>query len=239
MIKKSNTAITTISTIAITSIANVAFHSVTIKSAIASSDADYNFTVASDWHDCQQIDASYQAVYAFETPSFYINICQKDNSYFYLGEAKESDKLRFPSVRSSIFIPAYPLENGSGFKAENGNVSYIVVLPFGKQDNLKTYNSNQSEAILTIKRNSKLVSVESSLNKYCHQSETAIAWDTIELQPHNSNQVAAIPQHKDTGAEFALNNQGDRLLPLATFNSDSRFDFYRIGGQLHRLTTCN
>lgn len=232
MIQKSNTAITAISTVSIVSLANVAFHSLTIKNAIASSEADYNFTIASDWHDCQQIDPSYQAVYAFETPSFYVNICQKDNSYFYLGEAKESD-------RSSIFIPAEPMENGSGFKAENGNVSYLVVLPFGKQNNFKAYNPYKSEAILTIKRNNRLVSVESSLNKYCHQSETAIVWDTIELQSDNSNQVAAIPQHRDTGAEFALNNQSDRLLPLETFNSDSRFDFYRIGGELHRLTTCN
>ncbi len=232
MIEKSNTPFTIISTITVIGITNIAVHSIAANKAIASSDADYNFTIASDWHDCQQIDPSSQAVYAFETTSFYVNICQKDNSYYYLGEAKESD-------RSSVFIPAHPTENGSGFKAENGNVSYVVVLPFGKQNNLRTSNRDRSEAILTIKRNNKLVSVESSLNKYCHQSGTAIVWDTIELQPYNSNQVAAIPQHKDTGSEFTLINQGDRLLPSETFNSDSRFDFYRIGGELHRLTTCD
>jgi len=228
MVKKSNAKFTVISTTTVITIANVFTHS----AAIASSDADYSFSIASDWHDCQQISTAYQAVYAFETASFYVNICQKDNSYFYSGEAKQSN-------RSSIFIPAHPIENGRGFKAENGNVSYVVVLPFGKQDALNPSDSEPSEAILTIKRNSRLVSVESSLNKYCHQSGTNIVWDTIDLQPHNSNQVATIPQQQDVGLEFALIHQSDRLLPAETFNSDSRFDFYRIGGELHRLTTCN
>ena len=207
-----------------------------IADAFASSDADYNFRMTSDWQDCQQIGTEYNAVYAFETASFYINICQKDSAYFYLGEAKQSDKSdRKASLHSSIFLPAYPLENGSGFQAQNGNVSYLVLLPFGQHDSNST--PRQKEAILTIKRNDRLVAVESSLNKYCHQPETKVAWDTIELQPHDS-QLATIPQQQDAGLEFSTNEQGDRL-PSQTFNSDSRFDFYRIGGELHRLATCD
>ena len=230
MIKKSN--LTVISTITVIGMANLAFHSVIADSAIASSDADYSFTISSDLNNCQQIGSAYQAVYAFETASFYVNICQKDNAYFYSGETKYSD-------RNSIFIPADPLKNGNGFKAENGNVSYLVILPFSSQSSLKPSDSDRSEAILTIKRNDILVSVESSLQKYCHQSDTTVAWDTIELEPRNYNRVATIPQHQDVGVEFSLVTPSDRLLPSETFNSDSRFDFYRLGGEIHRLTTCN
>jgi len=203
-----------------------------IDRALASSDADYSFVTTSDWSDCQQIDPDYQAVYAFETVNFYVNICQKGDNYFYSGEAKQSD-------RSSIFITAQPLENGSGFQAKNGNVSYLVLLPFSQHSNLNSDDSKPTEAVLTIKRNDRMVSVESSLNKYCHQSETKIAWDTIELQPHNSSHLATVPQHQDVGTELPTINNGDRLLPAEIFNSESRFDFYRIGGELYRLTTCN
>ncbi|NJL51645.1 MAG: hypothetical protein HC930_04480 [Hydrococcus sp. SU_1_0] len=89
----------------------------------ASSDADYNFLLNPDWHNCQQISTDYQEVYAFETPSFYINICQKGNAYFYSGEAKQSNI-------NSMFIPATPLAHSRGFQAQNGNVAYVVILPF-------------------------------------------------------------------------------------------------------------
>jgi hypothetical protein len=240
MSQKYNITLTVVATVTVTCVVNVVVPSIVISEVLASSDADYSFTLATDWHDCQKISTAYQAVYAFETPSFYINICQKDDSYFYLAEAKQNnDPDRLTTPRSSIFIPAYPLENGSVFRAENGNMSYLVVLPFGKQDKLKHSVDQPSEAILTIKRNNQLVSVESSLNKYCHLSETTIVWDTMELQPYNSNQVATVPQHRDIGLDFSVIHQSDRLLPSETFNSNSRFDFYRIDGELHRLTTCN
>lgn len=223
-----------ISTIAVTILASLA------AEARASSDGDYNFAIASEWHDCQQIGSAYQAVYAFETATSYVNICQKDDAYFYLGEAKQSSDAQglYPS-QNSIFIPAYPLENRSGFKAENGNVSYWIILPFSQKSNLDSAKSAVSEAILTIKRNDRLVSVESSLNKYCHKSETDIAWDTIKLQPRNNNQIATILKQQDTGSAFSMVAKRDRLLPSERFSSDSRFDFYRIGGEIHRLTTCN
>ena len=208
----------------------VALQPLVASSVLASSDADYSFTLTSDWQNCQQISSSYQAVYTFETASFYISICQQDNAYFYLGEAKQQED-------SSIFIPADPLDNGSGFQAKNGNVSYLVLLPFAQQNNL-TENPKPKEAILTIKRNDRLISVESSLNKYCRQSETTIVWDNIELEPHNSNQWANIPNARHTGLDFSLSEQGDRLLPTKVFDSNSQFDFYRLGGELYRLTTC-
>ncbi|MEO1690624.1 MAG: hypothetical protein AAFR63_03705 [Cyanobacteria bacterium J06631_6] len=62
--------------------------SVGITSVSASADADYSFLIDSNKHSCQQISFDYHEVYAFETASFYINICQKDDVYFYAGEAK-------------------------------------------------------------------------------------------------------------------------------------------------------
>ncbi len=211
----------------------------TVSDVSASSDADYSFMISSDWHNCQQINSAYQEVYAFETASFYINICQKDDLYFYSGEAKQSDNPEgILSLRNSIFIPAIPLDDHRGFQAENGNVSYVVVLPFSDQTNVQSSEINPAEAILTIKRNGQLVSVESSLNKYCYESD-AIALDNINLNNLNSldyNQLATIPHQQDIG--WDLSSAKSRILPTEIFNSDSRFDFYRIDNKLHRLTTC-
>ena len=233
---KSSMKTRVISTATITIIVNL----IAIADVCASTDADYTFMITSDWHNCQRISSEYQEIYAFETDSFYVNICQKDDVYFYSGEAKQSDKPDdIGSPRSSIFIPAYPLEDDRGFYSENGNLSYIVLLPFGKQHNDgQTPMLEPAEAILTIKRNGQLVSVESSLNKYCHQSEDAIAFDTIEAQLQNYNQVATIPRQQDFGSDISFVSQGE-LLPPEIFKSDARFDFYRVGGELYRLTTCN
>lgn len=196
----------------------------------AVSDADYKFlTTNSDWRGCQQINPEYQEVYAFETSSFYINICQKDQVYFYSGEAKQSDT-------NSIFMTATPLKHNRGFQAKNGNVSYVVILPFPDKQNLEPSTLDPEEAILTIKRNDRLVAVESSLNKYCHQSN-AIAFDNIKLN-HGLNQLATIPQQYDAGMNL-LASQPENFLPAEIFHSNSRFDFYRIDGELHRLVTCN
>lgn len=219
------------------------FNSMAIADILASTDADYSFMTTLDWHNCQQIGTEYREVYAFETNSFFINICQKDDSYFYSVEAKQSNQ-------SSVFIPAHPLKNNQGFRARNGNLSYLVLLPFGSS---KTHHLSPepTEAILTIKRNGQLASVESSLNKYCHQSEDAIAqlkdsvvaFDSIELQ--KSDQIDILPQYQNFGSNLSLANQENEdqadqekfFLP-ETFESGSRFDFYLIGGELHRLTTC-
>lgn len=36
-----------------------------------------------------------------------------------------------------------------------------------------------------------------------------------------------------------LASQPENFLPAEIFHSNSRFDFYRIDGELHRLVTCN
>ena len=220
---------------------SVVYHSEAIASTLASSDADYSFAISSEQHDCQQIGSDYQAVYAFETASFYVNICQKGDAFFYSGEAKQGEEYLngIGNLRSSIFIPAYPLENGNGFRAENGNVSYWIILPFTQENHLNLNASQSAEAILTIKRNDRLVSIESSLNKYCHQPDSTIVWDTIELQPRNSHHLATIPQSHDVGLEFSGIPRSDRPISEEVFSSNSRFDFYQIGGELHRLTTCD
>ncbi|PSB12644.1 hypothetical protein C7B62_00725 [Pleurocapsa sp. CCALA 161] len=208
----------------------IGFNLGAIANAEATSDADYKFLINSNWRSCQQISTDYQEVYAFETSSFYVNICQKDDIYFYSGEAKQSDN-------SSIFMTATPLEHNRGFQAKNGNVSYVVILPFPENDRLEPSNLDPEEAILTIKRNDRLVAVESSLNKYCHQSE-AIAFDNIKLN-QGLNQLATISQQQDTSKDL-LSRQPENFLPAdEIFHSNSRFDFYRIDGELHRLVTCN
>ena len=210
-------------------IITIAIHLGAMTNVQASSDADYSFLIDSDWHNCQEINPDYQEVYAFETTSFYVNICQKDDVYFYSGEAKQSD-------RNSIFIPAHPLDDHRGFQANNGNVSYVVVLPFPEQTELQSSNTEPAEAILTIRRNERLVSVESSLNKYCYQSE-AIAYTDIQPNPQSYNQLATIPP-QDIGWDLS-SSKLKKTLPIEIFNSDSRFDFYRIDGKLHRLATCS
>lgn len=195
---------------------------------VSANSADYRFIIDSK-PNCQQIATTYQEVYAFETKSFYINICQKDNVYFYSGEAKQSD-------RNSIFLTAYPLKENRGFRAENGNVSYVVVLPFSDRS-IDLDSDSPQEAILTIKRNGQLVSIESSLNKYCHRSQIAIAPD---LKPNldNYDRLATIPLQQDIGWNSSR-IEPINMLPVETFNSNSHFDFYRIDGKLHRLTPCN
>ena len=190
--------------------------------------ADYRFLIDSDWQNCQQISPTYREVYAFETKSFYINICQQDNLYFYSGEAKQSDL-------SSVFLPAYPLKDHRGFEAENGNVSYVVVLPFSDRNFAPDL---PEEAILTIKRNGRLVSVESSLNKYCQRLPIAIAPAEIEPNLDNSDRLATIPLQQDI-AWNSLEIEPINIQSMKVFDPNSRFDFYRLDGKIHRLTTCN
>ena len=104
--------------------------------------ADYIFLLERDRH-CQQIESAYREVEAFETANFYVNICQKDNNYYYLGEAKTGI--------NTVFIPAHSLASGEMYRADNGNVSYIInILPDG--------------ATLTIERNGTQIVKESALS---------------------------------------------------------------------------
>ena len=205
---------------------NLAIFLSAIASATAS-DADYSFAVDSDWHRCSSLGLNYEEVYAFETASFYVNVCQKEGDYFYLGETKYSD-------RNSIFLPTVPLHNNRGFQAINGNVAYIVILPSLDK---KTTLTKPAEAILTIQRNGKLVEIESSLNKYCHHAP-AIAIDKLRFNSADGNRLATVPPATNRGWNLT---SGDfrGTLPALIFNDDAKFDFYRLDGKLYPLATCN
>jgi hypothetical protein len=136
---------------------------------ISSSDADYSFVLTSDWRHCQHTGDRYKEIYAFETPSFYVNICQKDNLYFYSGEAKQLGDI------NSIFIPAYPVDNGKGYRADNGNISYYI----------KTAPTSET---LIVQRNGRQILTETSVEKYCQNinplllSELSISTDFHQKQ---------------------------------------------------------
>ncbi len=198
------------------------------------SGADYLFMTTSDWHDCKQIGTEYRAVYAFETASFYVNICQNGDRYFYSSEAKQEGA-------SSIFIPAHPLENGRGYRAINGNVSYLVLLPFTQKIANESLTNSTSEATLTIERNDRLVLLESSLTKYCQQSNYPIAFDSSAPREDNSDRLATILPQLNTGKDLLFKNSFDRTYTFwqQPFNSNSRFDFYTVEGELHFLATCS
>ena len=114
------------------------------------SSTDYIFLLDRDRQSCQQIGEGYRDVRAFETDNFYINICQQEDSYYYVGEAK-TGKI------GTIFLPANVLASGEMYRANNGNVAYIVtILP--------------RKAILTIERNGAQIAIENSHQKQCLDS---------------------------------------------------------------------
>lgn len=110
---------------------------------------DYIFLVNSDRQNCQQIGDRYQQINAFETTNFYVNICQKEDKYYYLGEAKTG-------AIGTIFLPAEALTPGKMYRADNGNVSYFVAI-------------SPEGAILTVERNGAPVVVETQI-KQCLNS---------------------------------------------------------------------
>lgn len=131
--------------------------------------ADYIFLLERD-RNCQQIESAYREVKAFETANFYVNICQKDNNYYYLGEAKTG-------TINTVFIPAHSLASGAMYRANNGNVSYTIdILPDG--------------ATLTIERNGTEIVRESSISDRCIESYNTLKMgiaSQIYDPPSNNN----------------------------------------------------
>ena len=113
------------------------------------SSTDYLFIVDQPWQDCRHFGEAYQEIKSFETANFYINLCQKEDQYFYAGKAKNNGL-------ESTFIPAYATEQLNTYQADNGNISYIVEI-------------QPTEAILRIQRNGNTVIVENSLSQNCPQ----------------------------------------------------------------------
>jgi hypothetical protein len=145
---------------------------------LVSSDADYSFVLTSDWRHCQQTGGEYQEIYAFETPSFYVNICKKGNLYFYSGEAKQGDI-------NSIFIPAYSIDNGQSYQADNGNLSYYVeILP--------------DTETLTVERNNRPILREKAINdnsKSCQNVERNLEYSRVMVNAFkNSAELFQVPQ---------------------------------------------
>lgn len=146
----------------------IAFIASILPSQVAVADtssADYIFLVNTASTSCQQIGDGYQEVKSFETDNHIVNICQKDNFYYYLGEAK-TGKI------DTVFLPANPLP-GEMYRASNGNLDYIV-----------TVFSNR--ATLTIQRNGGQIAQESSLlhRDFClsqnsYSNEMALSYSFI------------------------------------------------------------
>jgi hypothetical protein len=133
---------------------------------VSASRADYSFLVTADWRNCTQMGEEYAEVYAFETPSYYVNICRKGDRFFYSGEAKQG-------YINSIFLPAYLLEDGHTYRADNGNLSYLIAM-------------TSAEGILRIERNGHQIAVERSLSQNCHQADEQIG--LISTQPDFDSQ---------------------------------------------------
>lgn len=73
-----------------------------------------------DLASCAEVGRDYRTSIAFETASYAVNICQQRNSgrYVYLGQDKRQSQ-------QSIRVNAYPVDRG--YRADNRNISYVVV----------------------------------------------------------------------------------------------------------------
>ena len=71
---------------------------------------------AQDWRMCRQLDARLNEVYFFATPNYYINICEGNGQYFYVGQSRW-DETKF------LNLPAQQVGTGA-FYAQNGPYNY-------------------------------------------------------------------------------------------------------------------
>lgn len=145
------------------------------------SNYEYTFLVTQDWRSCDHIGKKYQEVYAFETPSFYVNICQKGENYFYLGESKSTNV-------GSIFIPAQLIDEGKVYRADNGNVSYYVAI---NETESKATLDNQGT--LTIERNGNQVLTENSVIQHCLFIESPASLSVRNKPNEQASQIGTIP----------------------------------------------
>ena len=88
---------------------------------------------------CQKIDPTYQNIYNFEIESYYINICQQENSFYYHRQSKLDPT-------NTTLIQATAVFGGNVFQATKGKTIYFV----GK-DGDRYYSSvvlNNNEIVL-------------------------------------------------------------------------------------------
>lgn len=182
---------------------------------IAASNSDYSFLVTADWRNCTQMGKEYAEVYAFETPSYYVNICRKGDRFFYSGEAKQG-------YINSIFLPAYLLEDGHTYRADNGNLSYFIAM-------------TSSGGMVSIEQNDRQIALERSLSQNCHQIGEQIG--LINTQSgFDSPKITTIVSRRQTN--FLTQEDTDRDLGKYQifFYSESIFD--PIKDQSTSLITC-
>lgn len=68
---------------------------------------------------CQEINATYEEVYNFETENYYINVCQLDNSFYYHRKSKHDEN-------DDLLIPAQAVFGGDAFQATSSKITYFV-----------------------------------------------------------------------------------------------------------------
>ena len=69
--------------------------------------------------DCQTINPVYQEIYSFETESYYINICQIEDSFYYYRQSKFDPQ-------NQLLIPAQAVFGGNVFQATDGKTNYFI-----------------------------------------------------------------------------------------------------------------
>lgn len=125
---------------------------------------------------CQEVSSEYQQIYAFETASFYINICQLEQNYFYYRQSKSNSG-------DALLIPARIVFGGAVFEAVDGKTTYFVGTD---------YNGYYS----SVMRNNDEIIVEPEINS----SSNALQRED-KSQPSSSLSNVNAESYKNTNAK--------------------------------------
>jgi hypothetical protein len=172
------------------------------SNTIAASSSDYSFLVTSDWRTCTQLGKEYAEVYAFETPSYYVNICRQGERFYYSGEAKEG-------YINFIFLPAYLLEDGHTYRADNGNLSYFVAM-------------TSSGGMVSVEQNGHPIAVERSLSQNCHPTDKQIGLISTQ-SGSDSQKITTLLFHRQTNSPTQQDTDENLWVPVSNFYSESIF----------------
>lgn len=144
---------------------------------------------------CPQLNSDYRGVYQFETQSFYISICQRDNNYFYHRQSKLDSQ-------ETLLLPAQIVFGGDVYQAIDGRTIYFV----GMDDNgyYSSVMHNNSEIVFEPELKSSATTVAGT--------ETDSA-STNSLNIGKSNASDNLPVDVETNDNNSLNS------PSATLTS--------------------
>ena len=92
--------------------------------------------VAQNSSTCQQLSSQYAKVYAFETQSFYISICQTEDNYFYYRQSKLKPQ-------ETLLLPANIVFGGDVYQAVDGKTIYFVGMDDSGYYSSVMYNNNE------------------------------------------------------------------------------------------------